>query len=346
MGARIAVLADPDDDLSSLSIATEETAPTSLPQDNLESGNAPLQSPESQAETSQSSKAEDRPPVKSSNANGPQRASGKSQKQTYPLYPSIAQLFHEKGIPKSEADKIPASGPKGRLLKGDVLAYLGTISSSYSSDQSIRISKLGLLDLSNVKPAPLKEEPAIPQKKAQTSQVTRPELLDTEIAVPISLSSVVSVQHRIQTTLGITLPLSRFIARATELANDDLPRSTAASPTADDLFNDVLGLNQVSSKTSKGRYIPQITALSNKPFTERAMWQRQPDIYDILADNASFKASTELGMLRPGILAGSTLGGATSVFSVSASKGEEKRARVFLERVKTSLQIEPGRLIL
>lgn len=37
---------------------------------------------------------------------------------------------------------------------------------------------------------------------------------------------------------------------------------------------------------------------------------------------------------------------ALNVFSVRVPKGEEKRARVFLERVKTVLQIEPGRLIL
>ncbi len=347
MGTRIAVLAETDDDLSSLYIAAEESAPTSSPQDTLRSGIDPLQSSESQAKAPPSSKSEDRPPMKAYNAKAPQHASGEPRKQLYPLYPSIAQLLHEKGIPASEADNIPASGPKGRLLKGDVLAYFGTISSSYSSDQSIRISKLGLLDLSNVKPAPPKELPALPQGKAQNPQAAAPELVDTEIAVPISLSSVISVQNRIQTTLGVTLPLSEFIARATELANNDLPRSTAASPTADDLFNDVLGLNEVSSKTSRGRYIPQMTALPNKPFTERPMPQRQPDVYDILAGNTfSSKASNNPELLPSGTMADSKPACATSVFSVSASRGEEKRARVFLERVKTILQVEPGKLML
>ncbi len=342
MGTRIAVLAETDDDLSTLSIPAEEAAPTSSPQDALESGMDPLPSSESHSEAPPSTASE----ATAFSAKASPYASGKSIKQTYPLYPSIAQLFHEKGIPASEADKIPASGPKGRLLKGDVLAYLGTISSSYSSDQSMRISRLGHLDLSKAKPAPPKESPALPQNKAQTPQATATELLKTDIAVPVSLSSVMAVQKRIQTTLGVTLPLSKFISRATELANNDLPRSTAARPTTDDLFNDILGLNEVSSKTSKGSYIPQISALPSNPFVERAKPQRQLDVYDILAGGASSKVANTFRMPPPGIMAGLQPGEAISVFSVSVSREEEKRAKVFLERVKTILQVEPGRLIL
>lgn len=72
-----------------------------------------------------------------------------------------------------------------------------------------------------------------------------------------------------------------------------------------------------------------------------------PDVYDILIGRSSpLAASKGLGVPPPGIMAGSNAGEATNVFSVSAAKGEEKRARVFLERVKTILQVEPGRLIL
>ena len=332
--------------MSSLKIPTEDSAPTSSPREETRSGVDPSQSSEPQAEAPPSSKGKDSPPLKSSQAPSSSSPSGKPQKQKYPLYPSIAQLFHEKGLPISEADKIPASGPKGRLLKGDVLAYLGRISSSYPSEQSARITKLGHLDLSNAKPAALKETSTPPPAKARTSGAPEPEISQTEIAVPISLSSVLSVQKRIQATLGVTLPLSTFITRATELANDDLPRSTAGV-TTDELFNDVLGLNDVSSKTSRGNYTPQITALPETPFTESGRSQRQPDVYDILTGKTSSTTATNgLGVPPPGIMAGSQAAKAANVFSVSAAKGEEKRARVFLERVKTILQVEPGRLIL
>ena len=346
MGTRIAVIAETDDDLSSLEIPAEDSASVSSPQEETASGIDTSQSSPSQAEMPPSSKGEETPPVSSSEASlSP--PTGKPQKQKYPLYPSIVQLLHEKGLPTSEADKIPASGPKGRLLKGDVLAYLGKISSSYPSEQSARITKLGHLDLSNAKPAPPKEAPPPPASKAQPSAPPESEITETEIAVPISLSSVLSVQKRIQTTLGVTLPLSTFIARATELANDDLPR-WAGPPTADELFNDVLGLNTISAKVSRGHYIPQITALPSTPLSEKPGPRREPDVYDILTGTASSATTAKRGipMPPPGIMAGSNSGEATNVFSVSAAKGEEKRARVFLERVKTILQVEPGRLIL
>ena len=348
MGTRIAVTAEADDDLSTLSLPTEESAPTPSPQEDLKSGIDRSQTSESQAGAPPSSK-EDVSTRKLSQPPPPSSASAKPQKQAYPLYPSIAQLIHQKGLSASEADKIPASGPKGRLLKGDVLAYLGTISSTYPSEQSARISKLGHLDLSNVKAAPPKETaPHPPSKEAPPpGALVHRESEDTEIAIPISLVSVLQVQKRIQSTLGVTLPLSTFIARATEFANDDLPRSAASNPTSDELFNDVLGLNKVGSKTSRGKYMPQIIALPAKPFTERAGPQRQVDVYDILTGNASsMTTKKDLRDPPPGIMGGLKPGDSTNVFSVSAAKGEETRARVFLERVKTILQVEPGRLVL
>lgn len=342
------MLAETDDDLSTLTLSAEDSAPTPSPQEDHKSGIDASSLSESQAEAPPSSRTED-PPTRKSKFPTHSPSSSKPQKQRYPLYPSIAQLLHENGLSSSEADKIPASGPKGRLLKGDVLGYLGKISPTYSFEQSTRITKLGHLDLSNVKPAPSKAMAPSQSSKAQGQEAPEAELesIDTEVAIPISLSSVISVQRRIQATLGVTLPLSTFIARATELANDDLPRSTATKPTANELFNDVLGLKHVSAKTSRGRYMPQITALPAKPITDRAGPRRQPDIYDILTGTSSTTALTKGTRLPPpGIMAGSNGADSTNVFSVSAAKGEEKRARVFLERVKTILQVEPGKLVL
>lgn len=348
VGTRIAVLAETDDNLSTLTLPAAESAPTPSPQESL-SGIDASKSSESQAHAAPSSKTQDSPSMEPSKPLTPSNSSGKLPKQRYPLYPSITQLLHENGFTSSEADKIPASGPKGRLLKGDVLAYLGRISSTYSSEQSSRITKLGHLDLSNVKPAPSQAMASSQPSKTHAHDATELELepTDTEVAIPVSLSSVISVQKRIQETLGVTLPISTFITRATELANDDLPHSVATKPTTDELFNDVLGLQTVSTKTSRGGYTPQVTALPTKPFTERAEPRRQSDVYDMLTRRSSTTPSTKsTRFLPPGIMAGSKTGGSTNVFSVRAAKGEEKRARVFLERVKTVLQVEPGRLVL
>ena len=338
------MIADLDDDLSSLSIPAEDSAPASSPQEETKDGSS---SSESQAEALPSSKGASTQSTSSGSVST--STSGKPTKQTYPLYPSIVQLLHENGVPDSDADKIPASGPKGRLLKGDVLAYLGRISDSYPSNQSNRISKLGHLDLSNIQVAAPKEAPPSPPSSTPkiTPQIPEAEP-DTKVAVSISLKSVLEVQKRIQDTLGVTMPMSTFIARATEVANDDLPRSADYKPSADELFNRVLGLNKVDPKTFRGRYIPQITALpSSSPSRSSLRPSKEPDIIDILIGGPTKPKSKVPSAPTPVEVAVPPESvAAANVFSVSVAKGEEKQARVFLERVKTILQVEPGRLVI
>ena len=341
------MLAETDDDLSVLSLPAEEFSPTQEPQKNTKPNIGASESSESQPEAPPSPKAEDSP--KRSKSFPPSATSSKPRKQRYPLYPSIAQLLHDNGLSSSEADSIPASGPKGRLLKGDVLGYLGKISSSYSSEQSMRITRLGHLDLSNVKPASPKAVGASQENETQKPNAPKPKagLTGTEIAIPISLASVISVQNRIQATLGVTLPLSTFIARATDLANHDLPRSATTRPSADELFNDILGLDKVSLKAPRDRYLPQITALPAKPSAQKAEPPKQSDVYDVLTNEYSHPIPVgDIRIPPPSSKGDSDTGDLTNMFSVSAEKGKEKQARVFLERVKTILQVEPGRLIL
>ena len=77
---------------------------------------------------------------------------------------------------------------------------------------------------------------------------------------------------------------------------------------------------------------------------------KKPDIIDLLTTRKTSSSVSAKGpgttSPLPGIMAGAGVDGASNVFSVSVGKGEEKRARVFLERVKTVLQVEPGRLVI
>ena len=170
----------------------------------------------------------------------------------------------------------------------------------------------------------------------------------TEVVVSVRLDKVLDVQRRIQETLGVMLPLSTFLARATELANDDLPRTTGVAPTADELFNEVLGLNSIPSNTSRGSYTLQITALSTPGFGAKAPpMKKDVDIIDLLSGTSKSPAELRgVGAPLKSVMVGKSEGASTNVFSVSVKKGEEKRARVFLERMKTILQVEPGRLVL
>ncbi|KAI4629843.1 uncharacterized protein J4E87_003030 [Alternaria ethzedia] len=323
VGTRIAVTAEPGDDLSTLEIPAEESpAPKKEAEAPKESKKEPASVPKEERTSA--------PPAKSDASK--KASSGKASKQTYPLYPSVQHLLEVNGLPKEEADKIPATGPGGRLLKGDVLAYVGQIENSYPSELASRFTKLSHLDLSNIKPMPKKEASKKPAAKAPAVVEDFP----IEVALPVSLTAVMECQKRVKDSIGVFLPLSTFVARAAELANEDLPRSKVAKPTADELFNAVLGLDKVSSKYSRGNFVPEVTALPPTTIPSKRAPAPKSDILDMLAGK---KTSAKPVSGAAGVA------GPLNVFSVSVPKGDEKRGRVFLERVKTVLEAEPGRLV-
>ena len=346
VGSRIAVLAEAGDDLSSLEIPKDEAASSekkeTTPKEEAPTSEQKASPPKEQTSTSESrpadSGAEFTKPVAETPPEPPKGRSGKPRNESYPLYPSVQHLLGLNGMSSSDADQIPATGPNGRLLKGDVLAYLGKIPKDYSSEASERIEKLSHLDLSNITLAEPAKKPEAPRKAEAAPKIQLPS--ETEIAVPISLAAVIAVQKRVQDKLGIFLPLSTFVARASELANEDLPASKR-KPTADDLFNSVLGLDKVGSSSSRGRYIPEITALSPvpPPVPRKA---KKADIIDVLSAPKGRRAE-----VRPEDLpAALGVSAGDNIFSVTAKVGEEERVTEYLERLKLALEKEPGRLVL
>lgn len=323
VGTRIAVIAEEGDDISALEVPADEgpKKAESVPQ---EERTASTSAPASQQESSRAAKD----------------AGGKAQKQTYPLYPSIVQLLHENGIDASKADEIPATGPKGRLLKGDVLVYLGKAKAESASNVKARYDKLAHLDLSNIKVAEKKAAAA----SAKTEKKAAPPVEEAlQVTLPVSLASVIEVQKKVQDTLGVFLPLSTFVTRALDLANDALPLAKNYKPSADELFNEVLGLDKVGPAGSRGHYVPQISAVPPPASLARAALNKaaaQPDIIDILVGGPARRA-TVAPVSRP-----SGLSTGLNVFSLKVPKTEEQRAKVFLERVKLVLETEPGRLVL
>ncbi|KAF2823268.1 hypothetical protein CC86DRAFT_372286 [Ophiobolus disseminans] len=334
VGSRIAVTAEPGDDLSSLEIPAEDNpAP--------KKSEAPKEEPKKEAkEESKPVPKEERTSKLPPKSDAPQTtSSGKAQKQTYPLYPSVQHLLKVNGLPKEEADKIPATGPSGRLLKGDVLAYVGQIQKSYPSESADRFKKLSHLDLSNIKVMQKKEAPA--KKPEAVNEALPVEELDVEVALPISFQAVMECQKRVQNSIGVFLPLSTFIARAAELANEDLPKSKTAKPSADELFNAVLGLDKAAKKYSRGSFVPQVTAMPPATVqSTRTPVFRKPDVLGILTAK-----KTSARRVKPAVGGVEGVVGPLNVLSVSVPKGDEKRGRVFLERVKSVLEVEPGRLV-
>lgn len=357
VGERIGVLAEEGDDLSTLEIPAEDKPSTSAqpartdrpsPQEEAAGGLDKTETSPSAMEAPPSSKpnadaaaggAADTAradQIRSDKSSSTSTSTSTRQNKKYPLYPSVHAMLIQNGLTHDDVSSIPATGPQGRLLKGDVLSYLGKIDKDYPASLSKSISKRGHLDLSNIQlAAPKKAE----EKKAPApEEAAKPEPTpDTEIALPVSLTAVLATQKRVEESLGIYLPLSTFIARASELANEDLPLSKKRTPTSDELFNSVLGLDQVIPKTSRGNYAPLISSFPSSS-ASAARPTKKTDIIDILSSKTSTPKKTPKSV--------GTFSGSHSVFSVMARNGEEKRVQEYLERVKTVLEAEPGRLIL
>lgn len=98
-------------------------------------------------------------------------------KQT--LYPSVTQLLHLNNIPTEKAlAEIPATGPKGKLLKGDVLLYLQKINKDTYVKLNEYLKKGSVLDLSNIE---LKQ----PDLKQQEKPVVlEPIVLKADVKLP------------------------------------------------------------------------------------------------------------------------------------------------------------------
>ena len=330
VGTTIAVLAEEGDDLSSLEMPAPESAapPPEAPQKPSK------QSEESKPAPSTSQDSAAKPP-------SPGKTSATPRHQKYPLYPSVAQLLHENGLDLSEADKIPASGPNGRLLKGDVLAHLGAIDAAYPGQQADRLAKLGHLDLSNIKLAP--PPPPAPKPEAAAAPAPAPpeEPADVEVAIPISLEAVAAARHRLRKALHIDVPIETFVARAIGLANAALPPPRRAA-TADELFDQVLGRDAVRPATVRGSFLPDIMPVAAMTPPPPPGPTPLPDVYDILSGTAPRGRSRRSSVAPVEVEVDETL----NTFSVRAPKGDERRARVFLERMKTALQVDPGNLII
>jgi len=324
VGTRIAVTAEPGDDLSSLELPAED-APTAKKAD------APKEQPKEQSQSVPKEERHSSPPPKSS---APKTtSSAKAQTQSYPLYPSVQHLLKVNGLPKEEADKIPATGPNGRLLKGDVLAYIGQIQSSYPSELADRFKTLAHLDLSNIKVAAKKEgssEKLTPGKETAVPA----ENPTVKVAVSISMDAVRDCQARVLEAVGVAIPTDTFLKRAAKLANENLPKSK--QPSADELFDAILGLDKVSGRQhSRGNLVPELTTTTSSIRKTPRPVSSKPDILDILAP----RKSSPLADLPP------ASGLPVHTLSVQVPKVDEKRGRVFVEHLKAILENQPGQLV-
>lgn len=320
VGTRIAVLADAGDDISALELPADEQP---------KSSSQPAAAPASQQEEP---KAAAKPAKKQESA-----ASG-TYEHNYPLLPSVGLLVHEHGLSKEDVSKIKGTGPSGRLLKGDVLAYIGAINADRPATLSSHFTKLAHLDLSNIKVAEKKSVKA-PEAKAPKA-APKPENVLVEL--PISLENVVQLQRRLQDSADVSVSINTFISKATAFANGRLP-VVPRQPTTNELFDEVLGLSKAqANKYSRGSYVPTIPDFSFA--TSRRTSAKKSDIIDILTGSAR-KASSPSAQRPAPKSAARVIADDIHTFSLLVPKEEKARAELFLERCKLALEEVPETLL-
>lgn len=236
VGKPIAFLAEPGDDISSLEKPSVEEEAPSEPEPSSSSAEEPA--------TSEPTNSDSKPMAVSSSG-----TFTKADPNQF-LFPSVEILLHENHISKEEAlDKIEASGPKGRLLKGDVLAFLGKIKKESVAKVADYINHKQHLDLSNIVSA------GVASSKPKTAEAGKEDKATAEKPVqpPAKPQNILTVQ--LSSDLDDTVNKEKFqyafeksihsaikrtyAKRFPQYANSPMESSTITR-NPDDLFDDLL----------------------------------------------------------------------------------------------------------
>lgn len=152
------------------------------------------------------------------------------------LTPAVQYLLRSKDITAETAyANILASGPKGRILKGDVLAYLGIIDSSANARVSSYLTSKEHLDLSNIKIAPSKK--ADPAKSGKETATSKP-------SNKVSLEFVLDFEETqdresFRYAFALSIELAKREAHGARFPNYSLS-PTSFGLYSEDIFDDIL----------------------------------------------------------------------------------------------------------
>ncbi|KAK9481413.1 hypothetical protein V1514DRAFT_274371 [Lipomyces japonicus] len=168
VGTSIGVIAGPDDEISSLTLPEPVSGIESPAAGSASEKKVPV--PAASVSTSSVKEHIDSAPAPASStlrkSSVPSNAGNKADPNQV-LFPSVLGLLEANHLSVNEAiEKIPASGPKGRITKGDVLAYVGKVDSDLITSLNKLIKSREHLDLSNIKVAKSEPKPEKPAKEA------------------------------------------------------------------------------------------------------------------------------------------------------------------------------------
>lgn len=259
VGTPIAILASPSDDLATLELPEVKTsAPAAKPAPKAATpGPTPSPSPKAAAQPAATSSSHSQ--LHQANA-----------KQT--LFPSVVSLLESNGISKEEAfAKIQASGPNGRILKGDVLAYLGKIPTESVEKVSELVNSHMNLDLKNIEKLKIKSKSDSSTKKSGSTAAPppKPKTLTKEF-------NLTKFKNSTSTELA-KLSVDQFVSKASQKARifaynpkpiksdyyDPLFEELVSVPNNVDRFKINLNINKSSSSSSGADEFDDLLGLLN-----------------------------------------------------------------------------------
>lgn len=228
---------------------------------------------------------------------------------------------------------VPASGPKNRITKGDMLVHLGKISQSNVDSITAEIKKLQHLDLSNitVKKVEAASAPKAEDKKVEEVKPSKPAPpAPTVLKGLFTLGEIESLQISLDDSVGTTPSVKQLVEKASKLALRDVPAYSKAKKS---ILNDPV-FDSIVAPSTRGLKPFEVKIAYPVP-AKKSFASSKPDIYDILG--SSKKASARVD--------------ATDVLVVSVTVngkyvGGEKKAQVYLDRLGFYLSAGRGGLLL
>lgn len=264
VGEPIAYIADVDDDLATIK----------LPQ---EANTANAKSIEIKKPSADSTEATQQH-LKKATVTSIKTVDGSQANLEQTLLPSVSLLLAENNISKQKALKeITPSGSNGRLLKGDVLAYLGKIPQDSVNKVTEFIKKNERLDLSNIKPIQLKPKIA---EQAQTKAADKPKITPVEFEEQLVFHAPASIPFD-----KLSESLNSFMKEAYQFSHGT-PLMDTNSKYFDPIFEDLVTLSPREPRFKFSYDLMQIPKANNMQDT-----YGQEDIFDLLTGSDATASS-------------------------------------------------------
>lgn len=323
VGHGIAAIAEPNDDISSIELPAPSSEASAKPEQKSE--------PAQQQQETQKPAVEEKKQQEKSASVGDSASANPDQT----LLPSVLNLLHQNHVSEEDAiGKIPATGPNGRLLKGDVLAYLGVISKDSLNAVNSNIKSTQHLDLSNIK-AKAPQHPSAAKEPEAAKEVAKEKPSKPEPIVlrnTFSLSDISLLRTTVDATLSTNLSINTLVEKASKLAHRDVgvlskPKKSALN---DPLFDALVA----PPKTTKKPFEEKFTFKSGGPLTKTAT----ADVLDILA-------SPRKPVSSPATKATAAPQQLDVAVKVNTADGE-KKGQLYLDRLQYYLTNGKGDLLL